>query len=164
VSTPERRLAERRALAGLDALYRRAESLYAGWSCARSGECCQLAATGREPYVWPLEWLRLRGALQASGRLPLAPRADGACPLLDAQGRCSAYLDRPLGCRTFYCERGSGPRAVRREEITELMVRLERLAQELDPEIEQPERLVAKLEELGGKAAQPPDYWPPVGE
>src|ERR1700677_2883028 len=120
---PERRLAERRALNGLDAIYRRAEELFAGWGCARSGDCCQLAKTGREPYVWPVEWLRLRRALDGQGRLPLTAREDGACPLLDTQGRCSAYADRPLGCRTFYCERGSGPHPVRREEVTALMVR-----------------------------------------
>jgi Fe-S-cluster containining protein len=138
-------VAERRALHELEAVYRKAEALYSGWGCARSGECCQLARTGREPYAWPLEWLRLRGALERAGRLPLAPRPDGACPLLDDAGRCSAYADRPLGCRTFYCERGHGPRKVTREEVTALMVRLERAAQELDPEAAEPSRLAALL-------------------
>jgi Fe-S-cluster containining protein len=140
-----RRHAEQRAQRELETLYRKAEELYAGWGCPRSGECCQLAKTGREPYVWPVEWARLEAALQVAGRLPLAPRSDGACPLLDEQGRCSAYADRPLGCRTFFCERGAGPRAIRREEITALMTRLERVALALDPEVTEPVRLVERL-------------------
>ncbi len=143
-----RRLAERRAQTELEAIYRKAEGLYSGWSCARSGECCQLAKTGREPYVWPPEWQRVRSALERQGRaLPLR-RAEGACPLLDEQGRCSVYADRPLGCRTFYCQRGSGPRRVGSEEISGLMVRVERVAQMLDSEVRAPMPL-ARL--LGGE-------------
>lgn len=32
-----------------------------------------------------------------------------ACPLLNEEGRCSVYAARPLGCRTFFCERASSP-------------------------------------------------------
>jgi len=137
-----RRVDERRGLLELDAIYRKAEALYAGWTCARSGECCQLAKTGREPYAWRLEWLRVRAAL---GERQIAERPDGACPLLDANGRCSIYADRPLGCRTFYCERGSGPRKVARDEVTALMVRLEKAAQTLEPDEAAPVRLVEWL-------------------
>jgi Fe-S-cluster containining protein len=143
---PARRVAERRALLELDAIFRATEALYSGWSCARSGECCQLAKTGREPYAWPVEWLRVRAALARAGRAPPPAREDGACRLLDAQGRCSVYADRPLGCRTFYCDRGHGPRAVKREEITALMVRLERVAQDLDPDETSPTRLAEWLD------------------
>ena len=138
--------AERRALKELDAIYRKVAQLQQGWTCALSGDCCQLAKTGREPYVWPLEWLRVKQGLAEQGRaLPLAPRADGACPLLDARGRCGLYADRPLGCRTFFCERGHGPTKISRDQITALMVRLERVATELDPEVEQPVKLVDRL-------------------
>lgn len=129
----------------LDAIYREAESLYAGWGCARSGECCQLAKTGREPYAWTVEWIRVEAALEKAGRALPPPRADGACPLLDDRGRCSIYADRPLGCRTFYCERGHGPRKVLRSEVTDLMVKLERLAQDVDPEEQAPRPLLRWL-------------------
>jgi Fe-S-cluster containining protein len=153
-----RRRAERQAQLELEAVYRKAEQLYAGWGCARSGECCQLAKTGREPYLWPVEWQRLERVLRAAGRLPMAPRPDGACPLLDAQGRCSAYADRPLGCRTFFCERGHGPRPVRREEVTALMTRLERVSQQLDPEVGEPERLIARLLDPSGSTRVEADH------
>lgn len=129
----------------LDAIYRQAETLYADWTCARSGECCQLAKTGREPYAWTIEWHRVKAALEKAGRPLPEPRADGACPLLDGQGRCSIYADRPLGCRTFFCERGHGPRKVLRAEVTALMVKLERAAQELEPEEQAPRPLVSWL-------------------
>ena len=140
-----RRRAERQAQLELDAIYRQAEEVYAGWGCPRSGECCQLAKTGREPYVWPVEWQRLAVALRKEERLPLAARPDGACPLLDDRGRCSAYADRPLGCRTFFCGRGSGPSVVKREQITALMTRLERVSLQLDPEVTAPEPLLPRL-------------------
>ena len=142
MSDAARRHAERRALTGLDAIYRQAEALFDGWGCARSGDCCQLAKTGREPYAWRAEWLRVRAALEKQGRAPPPPRTDGACPLLDARGGCSVYADRPLGCRTFYCERGFGSKKVERGQVTALMTKLERVAQALDPDEAQPRPLL----------------------
>ena len=147
MTDPQRRVAERRALQALDAVYRDVESLQAGWGCARSGECCQLAKTGREPYAWTVEWLRVRAALERSGR-PIPPaREDGACPLLNETGGCSIYADRPLGCRTFFCERGHGPKKITREMITARMVKVEALAQMLEPDESAPRRLVDWLRE-----------------
>src|SRR5205823_5208735 len=81
------------------AIYRLADAAFARWSCPSSGECCQLAKTGRQPWLWPSEW-----KLIAARKGP--PRADGGCPFLDAAGaRCTVYADRPLGCRTFFCGR-----------------------------------------------------------
>jgi Fe-S-cluster containining protein len=37
------------------------------------------------------------------------------CPLLDDAGRCSIYASRPLGCRTFFCDRARGPGRLPRE-------------------------------------------------
>lgn len=135
----------RRAAKALRGLFEAANARYQGWGCARSGECCQVTKTGREPYVWPVEWAMVQEGLRLAGRpLPLPPRGDGACPLLDEQGRCSLYAHRPLGCRTFYCERGSGPR-VTRDDVTGLMQRLERVSLERDPEATQPAALKALL-------------------
>lgn len=147
MSPPLRRLAERRALHGLDSIYRDVSRLQSGWGCARSAACCQLARTGREPYAWRVEWLRVASALARDGRELPAPRADGACPLLGADGGCTVHADRPLGCRTYFCEKGTGPRRVRREEITALMVRVERVAQELEPDEAAPRPLLAWLDD-----------------
>jgi Fe-S-cluster containining protein len=37
--------------------------------------------------------------------------------MLDARGRCRIYAARPLGCRTFFCERAQGPGKLPRSEI-----------------------------------------------
>src|SRR6185436_3635428 len=81
------------------AIYAKADAMWARWSCPASAECCHLTKTQRQPWLWPSEW-RL---LTAKGPLPPA-RADGHCPFLDDAGRCTRYADRPLGCRTFFCE------------------------------------------------------------
>jgi Fe-S-cluster containining protein len=50
------------------------------------------------------------------------------CPLLARDQRCSIYAVRPLGCRTYFCERadkGSGPS---RSELREIMRELQELA------------------------------------
>lgn len=86
-----------------------ASRLLSGWTCASSTDCCRFAVTGREPSLTRSEWELVHDALKRAGRrLPAIP-SDGTCPLLTAAGRCSVYAARPLGCRTFYCERASGP-------------------------------------------------------
>jgi Fe-S-cluster containining protein len=125
-------------LQALRALYAQADALYAGWSCASSTECCRFGVSGREPYVTSLEQMAIERALARRGG-PLAPRrralpvaadaaAERACPLLDRSGRCAAYADRPLGCRTFYCERASGDRRPERSQLRALVMRLRELA------------------------------------
>jgi Fe-S-cluster containining protein len=62
------------------------------------------------------------------------------CPLLDRDGRCSVYAARPLGCRTYYCERarrGVGPS---RDDLRELVRELQELA---------------ARHEMGGELARP---------
>lgn len=49
--------------------------------------------------------------------------ADGACPMLGADGRCTIYLSRPFACRTHFCEPAGGPWA--RKEVRDLIHRLE---------------------------------------
>lgn len=67
--------------------------------------------TGREPQVTQAEWSLIVDEVRRQGRrMPSVnddddDDADGRCPLLDASGKCIVYSARPLGCRTFFCER-----------------------------------------------------------
>lgn len=122
------------ALRRLAAIYRQADEAYARFSCPASAECCQLSRRGRQPWLWEVEWAALESALARQGRQVPPPRADGACPLLDADGRrCTVYADRPFGCRTYFCERASGGRHPL-EAVVALSTRLEALALEVDPD------------------------------
>lgn len=129
---------EERALKELRTVYRQADAAYAPFSCPASGECCQLAKTRRQPWLWWPEWLLL------ARRHPLPPpRADGGCPYLDAAGlRCTVYADRPFGCRTFFCERIRGPARQPADTVTQLLVRLERLSERLMPSLTGPRQLL----------------------
>jgi uncharacterized protein len=120
----------------LDALrrvYADVDRLLEGWSCERSTDCCHFGRTGREPQLWPNEWALLRAALRArpaprSRRLPLAE--ERRCPLLGDDDRCVAYAARPFGCRTYFCDRASGPtRRPPRAEIAALGRRIAVLAE-----------------------------------
>jgi uncharacterized protein len=131
-------------------LYARVDRLYADWSCDGTTECCRFGITGRQPYVTSIELslvrqaIARRGGALAPGRraLPITRDADSErmCPLLDGGGRCTVYAERPLGCRTFYCERarrGAGPS---REDLRELVRELQELAER---------------HEMGGERARP---------
>jgi uncharacterized protein len=125
----------RAALTELRAVYRRLDALYAPFHCPASGECCQLAKTGRPPWLWTAEWRLLEERLRAQGRPLPDPRADGGCPFLDESGRrCSVYEDRPSGCRTYFCGRRTGPQREPQEALIALSRRIERIASRLDPE------------------------------
>ena len=98
-------------------------------ACVRRTECCQFKLTGRTPYLTKGEALVAAKALRASGRTRLPERGDGACPLLDAEGRCLVYADRPFGCRTHFCAAAGGPYA--RREVSDLIHRLEEIDAQL---------------------------------
>jgi uncharacterized protein len=144
----ERPRSVRSALQEARALYRHADQAYAPFSCPASGECCQLARTRRQPYLWLPEWLLLLERLRADGR-PLPPaREDGGCPLLDQEGRrCTVYSDRPLGCRTFFCERIRGPAQQPRDEVNRLSRRLEAVSLALDPDLTGPRPILEWFED-----------------
>jgi Fe-S-cluster containining protein len=131
-------LANAGALAALRALYQEVDEALDGWSCVESGDCCHFARTGREPYLWPLEWMLLERALAARGLkgrglLPIVQEAR-ACPLLGDRGRCTVYEARPFGCRTYFCRRASGPeRRLPRERLAALGRRLAGLSEGDDP-------------------------------
>ncbi len=92
-------------------------------ACIRRTECCQFKLTGRTPYLTKGEALTAAKALRATGRTRVPERTDGACPLLNEQGRCLIYADRPFGCRTHFCAAAGGPYA--RREVSDLIHRLE---------------------------------------
>lgn len=126
------------ALAELEALYARADALFAGWSCPSSTECCRFGITGRQPYITAIEAALIRRALARRGG-PLAPRKralplylpserEQVCPLLDQRQRCSVYAARPLGCRTYYCDKASAAAGPTRAQLRELTRQLQDLA------------------------------------
>lgn len=97
--------------------------------CQRRTECCQFKLTGRVPQLTRGEALVAAKALRASGRTRLPVREDGACPLLDAAGRCLIYEARPFGCRTHFCAAAGG--AYTRREVLDLIRRLEVIDEQL---------------------------------
>ncbi len=139
--------AERAAARALETLYRQADEAWSGFRCPATAECCQLSKRGHEPWLWGVEWEALRRAVST---LP-APRSDGGCRFLDAEGRrCTVYASRPLGCRTYFCHRATGPGREPAEEMDRLQRRLEAIALDLRPGEEAPRPLSAWLAEAGG--------------
>jgi uncharacterized protein len=138
MGTPQQRTQSADFLAELKALYDRVDRLYADWSCPNSTECCRFGITGRQPYVTSVEMLAIRTALAQRGgplshsrrALPMLMNAERerVCPLLDRTGRCSVYALRPLGCRTFYCDRAARGAGPSRSQLRELMRELQDLA------------------------------------
>ena len=64
--------------------------------------------------------------------LPIV-REERTCPLLDATGRCAAYAARPLGCRTFYCDRATLSGKVKQRDVNALVRRIQDLAAQHAP-------------------------------
>jgi Fe-S-cluster containining protein len=62
------------------------------------------------------------------------PAGERICPLLDAAGRCAVYEARPLGCRTFYCDRAAPGAKVRQPEVNALVRRIQDIAQRHEPD------------------------------
>ena len=131
-------------LAELAAIYREADALFAEHRCEASTECCRFGITGREPYVTSIELSALRRAVgrlggrvakPASKALPIArARDERRCPMLTSEGRCAVYADRPLGCRTFFCDRATAPTKVRHREVQELVRRVQAVAAKHEPD------------------------------
>lgn len=128
-------VARRRARDETRHVLREGSRAWAPFSCPGTAECCQLAVTKRPPWLWPSEWDVLLEHLRRAGR-PLPPaRQDGGCPFLDDAGkRCTVYEARPLGCRTFFCHRVTGPGRVPAGETNALLERLAALNLAVDDE------------------------------
>jgi Fe-S-cluster containining protein len=141
----------------LRALYRETDALFEGASCDASTECCRFGVTGREPQITSIELALLRRAIGRRGgalapkkrALPLAnnstTESERTCALLDRSGRCSVYEDRPLGCRTFYCERARLVTRPRRGDVQALVRRLQEIAARHELDGDRPRALSAAL-------------------
>jgi hypothetical protein len=114
---------ERAALAEVRAIYADLAHRPIERACTRLTGCCHFALTGRTPQLTRGEALLAARAVRAAGRKALPERADGACPLLRAEGACLIYNDRPFGCRTHFCAAAGGPFA--RGDVVDLIRRLE---------------------------------------
>ncbi len=146
-----RRFADPRkqSLADLAAYYLRVDQAQPSFTCPRRSRCCSFRETGREPYLWELEWALVERAVAArGGRLP-PERTDGACRFLDPDGKgCTIYESRPFGCRTFGCELSSGHGRPERERLRVLTRELTELAERFDPEDGGPRPLSRFFERL----------------
>jgi Fe-S-cluster containining protein len=149
VDSPSGAHATRGLRAELLAIYAEVDRMLSGFSCETSTECCRFAITGREPYPTAIELAEIARAVRAIGaprpprRLPLS--ADRACPLLSSEGRCTIYAARPFGCRTFFCERASGPGPLPRREIQRLSRAVAALSERFDPREPGPRPLTRAL-------------------
>jgi Fe-S-cluster containining protein len=81
--------------------------------CLASGHCChferfdhRLYVTGLD-VVWCVRSLALRGGPAATAAAVDEAKARGDCPFLLDGRRCGAHIERPLGCRIFFCDRGA---------------------------------------------------------
>jgi Fe-S-cluster containining protein len=70
--------------------------------CEASGVCCNFRNGGYILYASELETERVRQAVGEPGPWPLTD--EGQCPFLSSDRKCSIHPDRPLGCRTYFCD------------------------------------------------------------
>lgn len=117
------------AMAEVRAIYAELERRPLERQCRLSGQCCQFRLTGKRPLLTLGEALYAAQGVRASGRKALKPHAEGACPLLGRDGRCTIYAHRPLGCRTHFCAPAGG--MYPRKHIADLIHRLEALDERL---------------------------------
>lgn len=113
----------------LKAVYGELENRVLPRNCQMTTGCCQFRLTRRTPMLTLGEALYLQLGVRASGRREVRARPDGACPLLGQDGRCTAYLHRPFGCRTHFCDAAGG--MYPRRHVIDLIQRLEALDEKL---------------------------------
>jgi Fe-S-cluster containining protein len=97
--------------------------------CTGISDCCRFRLTGRTPFLTRGEALLAYQGSRAVGKKKVPAPADGACPLLGADGRCTIYDSRPFACRTHFCEAAGGPYT--RKEVRDLIHELEAIDQRL---------------------------------
>lgn len=79
--------------------------------CLASGQCCHFDRYDHRLYVtgldvaWCVRSLAARGGPSADEAAVAEALARGDCPFLIDGRRCGAHLERPLGCRIFFCDR-----------------------------------------------------------
>lgn len=100
------------ALQGLHALIA-AETATQRPVCLASGQCCHFERYGHRLYVtgldvaWCMRSLEARGGPSATPLAIAEARARGDCPFLLEGRRCGAHVERPLGCRIYFCDRAA---------------------------------------------------------
>jgi hypothetical protein len=99
-------------------------------ACDLRTECCQFKLTGAMPFLTKAEAFVAAQAYRAAGRKKLPASTDGKCPMLEPDGKCLIYADRPFGCRTHFCRAAGGPYA--RRDVVDLIHRLEKLSGPVD--------------------------------
>jgi uncharacterized protein len=147
----EVRWSDNPARAELRAIYTEVDALLAPYSCEGTAECCDFANTGREPTPTTVELAETLHAARALGgerkrHLPMAD-ASRRCALLSDEGRCRIYASRPFGCRTYFCERMTGPKKLPRAEILALARRIAALSERTFPRDPLPRPLARALED-----------------
>ncbi len=184
-ATPEPHAREADLLAELSAVYREAEEVFHGWTCQASTECCRFGVTGREPYVTSIELTAVRRAIAARGgpralqgivrasgtgapeqpssagepsrRRALPQASERRCPMLTDAGRCAIYAARPLGCRTFFCDRATAGSPVRHHDVTRLVRKVQEVAARHEPSGDLGRPLTRALADAGpGAGGGPP--------
>jgi Fe-S-cluster containining protein len=129
-------------LGELSRVYAELDARLEGFGCDASTDCCHFERTRREPWVTDLEWALVskalgrlggRDAVAAKNRRALPLAGEGRCPLLDSEGRCAVYAARPLGCRTFFCERIQGPGRLPRDAVRDALREIQGLSERYAP-------------------------------
>ena len=98
-------------------------------TCTNRTQCCRFRLTGQTPFLTRGEALIARQAARTAGQKKLTLPANGSCPMLGSDGRCTIYDSRPIACRTHFCEAAGGPYA--RREVRDLIHELEAIDQRL---------------------------------
>lgn len=104
---------------GLEEIYgaARGEVEARGPACWASGRCCRFDRAGHRLYVTGLEAAYAMASLEAGApgstrTISLlqvrSARERGDCPFLEGNA-CGIHGVKPLGCRVYFCERGSEP-------------------------------------------------------
>ena len=81
--------------------------------CIASGRCCHFEAHGHRLYVtgleaaWCVRSLRHRDGLATTPAAVLNAKSRGDCPFLVDGRLCGAHVERPLGCRIYFCDRAA---------------------------------------------------------
>ncbi|MDZ4829703.1 MAG: hypothetical protein SGJ09_05830 [Phycisphaerae bacterium] len=81
--------------------------------CIASGRCCHFEAHGHRLYVtgleaaWCVRSLRAREGLPTTHNAIAQAHARGDCPFLIDGRLCGAHIERPLGCRIYFCDRSA---------------------------------------------------------
>jgi hypothetical protein len=119
----------RKVVADVQAIYAELESRPLSRTCLSRTECCRFKLTGKTPHLTKGEAITAAAGWRAAGRKSIPEPADGTCPFLGEDMRCTIYSHRPFGCRTHFCNAAGGPYP--RPHVLDLIRKLESLDEQL---------------------------------